>query len=894
VALADILATHGLLVERKLTYYAVTLPVGGPPYNTATGWPAYTAGVDITDHLGTWAMTAGNRYAAGEITLELDPNVPTITPGDVIKMEERYTSADEVGEWITHGHWTLAGQDEGSTGPLSTVGYEAPYILTTDLFIGELKGDLIEVTKKELTKIIDPTTDGGEVYVFVDGTSGTHTWNWANTPSAAQLWADEISFYDKEGACQVVYGDGEVHIERNYFEATEDDGGLETPTAVYAAYWRYVVTGDLVTATVTAADATTITCGASSWTPNEFVNQRCIVTSGDGKGHVFIVASNTATVLTIAGEDPTDYGLAATNTLQLRDANQAEDRLRDVLHDAGFQSKANTLPYWIEEIELGSNNIYLGPVEYTSDGPKQHLEIVKEIIDAVKPNVEIWADVDGHLHIAEVVQGKVTTLSGNEATGQTVLSVVNEAIFTVGEHAYIWDTAHTAYEDLGDVTDKSAINHTVTVTTGLAADYVTGDELSTTAVKYELTTWENCTEVSDPGGIATEVIYRGRAPRVENRAWRASGGKIIPIKHWDYEWGAGTHHLQLKNNGSTVDTVSCPHTHLDGDEAAGQTILSVAATSSFVVGNRVRIWNTARTACEELGKVTDLAAGATITVTTALIGSYSNGDEVENVEAEYAAYEAAIDNDMHKWFRWELDATLTKTADIFANEDLFTIDLGAQYTLDMVQVQCGKNPNDTRGLRIGILASADNTRWEWLSNDLNFAEYWESQRILDIPGVTARYIKVRCMQSAAKTNHREVSIGEVFVFCTDVIEQTAQAGVDRSALTPVGDDFTSAYYTGLKQKLGRRRYIKPDTGVDENARHATDPDQYVQDRADEWLKALARYYSTLQVTGIRPDAKLNDTVQVTITDRGIDALYLIRTLDKGPGGSIRAELVSYA
>jgi hypothetical protein len=820
VALADILATHGLLVERKLTYYAVTLPVGGPPYNTATGWPAYTAGVDITDHLGTWAMTAGNRYAAGEITLELDPNVPTITPGDVIKMEERYTSADEVGEWITHGHWTLAGQDEGSTGPLSTVGYEAPYILTTDLFIGELKGDLIEVTKKELTKIIDPTTDGGEVYVFVDGTSGTHTWNWANTPSAAQLWADEISFYDKEGACQVVYGDGEVHIERNYFEATEDDGGLETPTAVYAAYWRYVVTGDLVTATVTAADATTITCGASSWTPNEFVNQRCIVTSGDGKGHVFIVASNTATVLTIAGEDPTDYGLAATNTLQLRDANQAEDRLRDVLHDAGFQSKANTLPYWIEEIELGSNNIYLGPVEYTSDGPKQHLEIVKEIIDAVKPNVEIWADVDGHLHIAEVVQAESAT--------------------------------------------------------------------------YELTTWENCTEISDPGGIATEVIYRGRAPRVENRAWRASGGKIIPIKHWDYEWGAGTHHLQLKNNGSTVDTVSCPHTHLDGDEAAGQTILSVAATSSFVVGNRVRIWNTARTACEELGKVTDLAAGATITVTTALIGSYSNGDEVENVEAEYAAYEAAIDNDMHKWFRWELDATLTKTADIFANEDLFTIDLGAQYTLDMVQVQCGKNPNDTRGLRIGILASADNTRWEWLSNDLNFAEYWESQRILDIPGVTARYIKVRCMQSAAKTNHREVSIGEVFVFCTDVIEQTAQAGVDRSALTPVGDDFTSAYYTGLKQKLGRRRYIKPDTGVDENARHATDPDQYVQDRADEWLKALARYYSTLQVTGIRPDAKLNDTVEVTITDRGIDALYLIRTLDKGPGGSIRAELVSYA
>jgi len=895
VALADILATRGLKVERELTYYAVTLPVGGPPYNGDTGYPAYGVGSDITAYLGEWSMTAGNRFAAGELVLALSPSA-TITPGDVVRVRERYSSATETGDWLTHGHWTIAGCEEGSFGPLNATAYESPYLLTTDLFIGEIKGDLIEVEKRALTQTVNPNTDGGEVYVYVDLTSTTtlsgneatgqtvlsvtdesvftagdiayiwnaartvhqnlgevvsvdavahtvtittaltadhleddeigcnaaHTINWANSPSAAQLWADETSFYPGENSCQVVYGDGEVHIERTYFEGDE----LDTPDTIYCAYWRYVVAGDTSVETITAADATTITCGGASWDANEFANQKCIIQDGDGKGKVFTVKSNTATVLTIANDDPTDWGLAADDTVQLRDANQAEDRLRQLLHDAGFQSKSDALPYWIEEIDCGDNNIYLTPAEYTTETAKQHLAVVREILDAVKPNVEIWADSAGHLHIAEVVQAESAT--------------------------------------------------------------------------YELTTWEGCTEVHDPGGIATEVIYRGRAPRVINRAWRASGGSVIDPCPYNYEWGAvawpsNGATLQLKKNKTTVDTVdSAPSTTLDAGEDAAQTVLSVTATGNFAVGDRVRIWNAAGDTYQNLGKITEIAAGDTVTVTTGLTDAHLTDDLLENVEAEYLAYEAAIDNDMHRWFRWELDADLDKEDDPFADVDLFTIDLGAAYSLDMVQVMCGKNPDDTRGLRIGILASADNATWEWLSNDLNFKEYWESQRITEIVGVTARYVKVRCMQSAAKSDHREVSIGEVFVFVSDVIEMTAQAGVDRSGDTPAGADFTGAYYTALKQKLGRRRVIKPDFGVDENARHATDPDAYVQDRADEWLAALARDYSTLRVTGIRPDAVLNDTVQVTIASRSIDALYLVRTLDKGPGGTIRAELVSYA
>jgi hypothetical protein len=267
---------------------------------------------------------------------------------------------------------------------------------------------------------------------------------------------------------------------------------------------------------------------------------------------------------------------------------------------------------------------------------------------------------------------------------------------------------------------------------------------------------------------------------------------------------------------------------------------------------------------------------------------------VQNVEIEYRCYEAAIDNDQNVLFRWQIDDSgLDEDDDPLGNQDMFTIDLGDIYTLDYILFQPGKDPSDDWPARWGILYSTDNANWHWLTNSITFKAYFEPEKI-DAKDCEARYIKVHCVHSSAKDDHREAGIMELFVFTSDILNMVAECGVDGSVLTPAGEDFSGTPYSTIREQLGLRTVVVPMQGVDENSSWSTDPAAYGQARADDYLIAVSQDYSRIRVRGVRPDCRLNDVVHVEVTALGLDDDYLVRALDMESGGIFNAELVSYA
>lgn len=76
----------------------------------------------------------------------------------------------------------------------------------------------------------------------------------------------------------------------------------------------------------------------------------------------------------------------------------------------------------------------------------------------------------------EYARVRRTTLSADEAIGQTVLSVTDASIFTVGQTVSIMEADKTELEDLGAITacDLTEGANTITITTALVAAKSTG------------------------------------------------------------------------------------------------------------------------------------------------------------------------------------------------------------------------------------------------------------------------------------------------------------------------------------------------------------------------------------------------------------------------------------
>ena len=70
---------------------------------------------------------------------------------------------------------------------------------------------------------------------------------------------------------------------------------------------------------------------------------------------------------------------------------------------------------------------------------------------------------------------------------------------------------------------------------------------------------------------------------------------------------------------------------LDAAEAAGQTVISVGSTVGFTVDDYVMLWDRS-TNLAEVGRITSISAGVSITLHTATSYAYENGSRVYELE----------------------------------------------------------------------------------------------------------------------------------------------------------------------------------------------------------------------------------------------------------------------
>jgi hypothetical protein len=112
-------------------------------------------------------------------------------------------------------------------------------------------------------------------------------------------------------------------------------------------------------------------------------------------------------------------------------------------------------------------------------------------------------------------------------------------------------------------------------------------------------------------------------------------------------WNSESHYvlrpgLVLARHATTEKWHVFRQTLTDAQEAIGQTTISVASTEPFEVGDNVLICEVDGSEVEDLGAIVSIAAGATITVTTALQAQKETGSYVwvagaDDDELGYAA-----------------------------------------------------------------------------------------------------------------------------------------------------------------------------------------------------------------------------------------------------------------
>ena len=123
---------------------------------------------------------------------------------------------------------------------------------------------------------------------------GTTTTNMADTSTAT-------AFTDQMIGQQIKITSGALNGQRRFITAVVDANNLTVGTAfgsIPVVDVTYEIT--LPSGTATAGAATTLTDSSATWTVNQYANSDAVIISGTGAGQKKRIASNTATVLTLA------------------------------------------------------------------------------------------------------------------------------------------------------------------------------------------------------------------------------------------------------------------------------------------------------------------------------------------------------------------------------------------------------------------------------------------------------------------------------------------------------------------------------------------------------------------------------------------------------------------
>lgn len=250
-----------------------------------------------------------------------------IQPNSIIKIEERYFSRGmsfdtgwvEVGTFFIDGP---AGQDIDPVGKFNSVALSSTSkMLILDYFTRDLEPDIVQVEKTLLT-LQPPVIDTYKFRKLRDGYSLSgdepdnvkFLYNWANNPNPkiflsnfTQLYSgsderkknldisatDEIRLRGGEGAVQLLFGEGSLVIDKDYYESSIPEIGLGNPntsSGVKAEFSRYVSYADIqrdVTVGTINFETSKYAVTFSGLGSETYDTWSFIVKSGDAKGNFY-------------------------------------------------------------------------------------------------------------------------------------------------------------------------------------------------------------------------------------------------------------------------------------------------------------------------------------------------------------------------------------------------------------------------------------------------------------------------------------------------------------------------------------------------------------------------------------------------------------------------------
>ena len=592
------------------------------------------------------------------------------------------------------------------------------------------------------------------------------------------------------------------------------------------------------TGTVTEITATILTNSAKSWSTDEHINRYIEITSGTANGNYYAITDSAATTLTSAGSTMSADGVAVGNTYQIV-SYQGLPICGGAGHYVAIGGAAQFRNVKVKVLRAGVGSTLV--VEYMSSTTSN------------------WAAFTALTH--RFVDGT----SGMTVTGDQTLSwnvppdwVPHNLSGTGGGNAWwirIRETtgAPSTQPMIGDIR---------------LADLTTAHQPEVVEV--------------DDNRKHFEVLetYREKADVPENYLWRVN-----------------------RNGQLSIGTV---------EQASGATYTMDTFTSMVRENSDANLYTSVRyrgTSFSRANLCQDDGTGINTVVITDLNAAAKTSDSAANINVliDGSNQPVGVQNSNGK-YKWQ---------NLLYDGDLFKVDLGAQQTgIDEIVVYFYATPS---GYWAGnaqpfyasqlfmIHTSDDDVTYAPIEKVVNcytwfpaglysgWVHGWNAtfatnlvasggKGVFRVTSRTAgnwdaefRYLKFRNVGCGYRNTPY---LYEIEVYGNKELIATKTIGTDKP--------FDTTEWVNLKRRLRNRTYILP--SPDEGAVTT----QSVEERALLLLREVSRQYDTLQISGIRPDADLYDTVALSRKPLGIlSKNFFLEDMTMGPQGNISGTLVAY-
>lgn len=828
---------------------------------------------------------------------------------------------------------------------LSMTGNDILRQLSIQPWTGAFQPDVIEAHQRAtdtagarcvVLKVVDESSDDDGMYRFFDSPESTealvlvnHTSSWCVLPPPV-IYAsaddnDTISAGDRlipaGQGIDLKYGTGEVRVQAKTWNDLVDEGFAY----VKAQYSRYATYLDQTAGTSTDVTTTTLTdttrSGALAW-PTLGVGldgMTLRITSGLARGKTFTIASNTANSIT-ATESLTDAGVATGDDYEVHAINDPRRIVEDLLLATDFQCRDADRALYVAELDEVLVPGYAEQVLYYNGST--YTDLSDEVQDETSSDDTLANSGDilyvGHPNRYLIPKLWLTT---PWTSGAVVIEYWNGSTWTTGELT-------------GFVDGTSELTQTGAVHLPLLNDW-RPTTVNGGAAAYFLR-WRCTSAPSNALGLsAIEILGRPSAPPPSEAEWMEaqdeddrkpadvlqqlrSNGLIPPnwILYVDRQGVVqGKEIVQAETADWTFD-VKFRAEDLPDENAIRTGVL--VRGQSYNTDN-IAVRDTGVTIEQSTELQAKITAGSVVVGTSndhsehSLYGIISNVDlrEHESIAngqlagvpsdwetpdtsgpqlrlrwgyatSENASHQRSLDNTP----LWIVDLGQAY-ADI--SEVAIVIDNGAHPWMNRAQTHAGDKPI------FALEVSTDKSTWLPLCDAAAATAIREQGKLSEYifsDGDSRfqrswRYLRKKCVIGGWITQGR--TAGQVRESGQVVVLKIRRSGELQRTLW-LGEEapFTADAYTNMRRRYRRRLAI--DGVVDPSA----DTDDKVLARARKRLREWLAASNDRTLDGIRPDADLFDSVEVTQTEFGITAEnHLITSLTIDGGGQCSAVMRNY-